>query len=739
VRRAREWLDIDGISYIPSTVLLTGIAKVSLKDDRLFVVLDTKGECPLIYRAELGFYFSDTRHLSNWEMTLNSQQLVHLSHETRGQGNSCVFSMTNRDIPSLDGKTRIPRETLLVRRILTLYRDTVFEQVEVTNYDVIRHEIELQQLSKSRFDDIFEVRGMRRATRGHLASPRVEGEPARVVLEYQGLDGKIRRTFLQPLTTPPRFEFADDTATLTYRMSVPPKGKSDLKTIIAFNEPSSGDLLGEPFVGMTATEHLQKVETLGRNAFLGEIKISSDNQIFDRCVRNARLDVEMLTTAEQAARLFYPYAGLPWFSAPFGRDGLITSYQLLPWDPKLAAGVLDYVFLTQGTKSDSFTDEEPGKIFHEMRRGEMAALREIPYIPYYGSVDATPLALILLAEYVSWTHDLPRLRGWWPAALRALEWMDKWGDRDGDLFLEYMKRAPTGLDNQAWKDSHNSVMHDDGSLAIPPIKICEVQAYAFRARRAVAEMARLLGDHATAESLERQAAALKARFQERYWDAAENYVYLALDGSGVPCKVMSSNMGHCLWGKILEPRDGARVADHLMSPRLFSGYGIRTLAADEHAYNPLSYHNGSVWPHDNSMIGEGFRFYRQTGHLQTLADALFDVLATSDDFRLPELFCGFSRRRLEPPVPYEVACRPQAWAAGSLFLLIKSLIGLVTTTTQESIVFETPLLPSKVNQLEIQDLRVRDTEVSVLVHRGVKTCHVEITRRSGPMPVVVVK
>lgn len=720
---------------------MTGITKVSLKDNLAFAVLDTKGEAPHIYHAELGIYHSDTRHLNSWEMLVNGQALVHLSHELRGQGNSCVFSMVNRDIPTLDGKSRIARDTLLIRRVMTLYKDTVFEQIEVTNYDVISHDIELQITAEGRFDDIFEVRGMQRPARGELSQAEIVADRGAIVFSYRGTDGIARKTFLH--TDANRDRPSIDTyaggAMMTYRFTVPGKGRHDVKTIIAFNNPSDGEFFGDSFREVTVSEHLQYIERSSGNAYLGELCISSDNPVFDRGLKYARMDIEMLSTFERDMGVVYPYAGIPWFSAPFGRDGMITAYQALPWYPNLAIGVLEYAFKCIGKRHDAFTDEEPGKIFHENRRGEMANMKEIPYIPYYGSVDSTPLTLILLGEYYSWTHDLKRLKDWWPHALKALEWIDKWGDTDQDMFLEYIKKRPTGLDNQGWKDSHNSIMYDNGELAQPPIALCEVQAYAYRARRVMAELAPIVGDMTTAQKAALQAERLKKKFNEAFWDEHDGYVYLALDGLKRPCKVMSSNQGHCLWGQLLGDDQAASVSNHLMSARLFSGYGIRTLASDEKSYNPLSYHNGSIWPHDNSLIAEGLRFYKQNRHLQNLADGLFDVLATSEDYRFPELFCGFRRRGSEPPIPYEVACRPQAWAAGSVFLLLKSLIGISMTPQQDSFLFKSPLLPSKVGTLEIKDLQVRDTQFSALVHRGPRSCNVEIMRRTGPMEIMVVK
>ncbi|MEW6057066.1 MAG: glycogen debranching N-terminal domain-containing protein [Bdellovibrionota bacterium] len=739
-RKSNGSLTIDGISYIPSTVLLTEIQKVSLKDNRLFAVLDAKGESPSIYRKELGYYFRDTRYLTTWDLTVNGQQLIHLSHNLRGLGNSCVFTLTNRDLPTLDGKSRILRDNLLMRKIVTLYQDTVFEHIEFTNYSKEPQLIEIQQAAESSFDDIFEVRGFSRRTRGEVLNPSAGRSFPGVVLEYRGLDDKLRRTYIQTYSGTPRIELYGKTAVLTHRVLLQPKCRYDLKTVLSFDQPSDGKLAGESFREITVSEHNHLVDSTNSHAYLGEANIESDNPIFDRCIKNARLDVEMLTTFDSSTGLVYPYAGIPWFSAPFGRDGLITAYQCLPWFPNLAAGVLEYAFRTIGTAIDAFTDEEPGKIFHEVREGEMANMREVPFIPYYGSADSTPLTLILLGEYIAWTADYKRLREWWPAAKKALGWLDEWGDSDGDGFLEYIKKSATGLDNQGWKDSHDSVMYENGELARPPIKLCEVQGYAYRAKRVMALLAPLAGEPALAAVLDQQALKLRESFQRHFWDPQERYIYLALDGKNRPCKVMSSNQGHCLWSGIVDPSQSESIANHLMSARLFSGYGIRTLAADERAFNPMSYHNGSVWPHDNSIIAEGLRMYSQSTHLQSLGDALFDVAGVSDDFRLPELFCGFRRRNLEPPVPYEVACRPQAWAAGSIFLVLKALLGIQMKIDFNTVVFRNPLLPSRVSSLELKDLHIRESSIQGAVYRGRgNVCQVEILNRKGPLEVMVAK
>jgi glycogen debranching enzyme len=435
----------------------------------------------------------------------------------------------------------------------------------------------------------------------------------------------------------------------------------------------------------------------------------------------------------------YPYAGIPWYSAPFGRDGLITAYQLLPWAPQVAQGVLDYVWRHLGTKSDSFTDESPGKVFHEMRRGEMAATREVPFIPYFGSVDSTPLALILLDEYMQWTGDFDRLRQWWPAALRALEWIERWGDPDQDGFLEYERQSPTGLVNQGWKDSHDSVMHADGTLAQAPIRLCEVQAYAFRARMAMSRLARALGQRRLADRLRMEALKLRSRFRERFWNSKNSSIHLAIDGQGRPCEVRSSNMGHALWGGIVDSEQAALVTRHLLSDALFSGYGIRTLADTEHRYNPLSYHNGSVWPHDNSLILEGFRNYGLRSAIATLSSALLGVLDTSQDFRLPELFCGFRKRSHEPPVPYQVACKPQAWSAGSLFLMLKVMLGIAPDPEGKLLVLRSPVFTTQIDWIEIRGLKLRESEIDLRIRRAGDSGRAEVLRSRGDVRVLTLQ
>ncbi len=724
-------------------MLLTGIPKLSLKDNRAFGVLDQRGEAPKIYSSgsELGFYFNDTRYLSVFETTLNGRSPIALAHELRYGGNTLVISMTNHDLEDIETGERIPRDTLLIRRILTLHEDAVFETIAIRNFDNRPHTVEIEQWIGSRFDDIFEVRGYPRPKRGSFidASEHPGPRGSRItVLGYEGLDRKLRRTFVHRFHESKRLGGSQTFEGSASRVAIPPKEDAILKTIISFDEPHSGKIKEHDFATINIPQLTDILRESRHSPLFSGLRIETDNAIVNRAIENAKIDIRMLLTVE-CESLLYPCAGVPWFSAPFGRDGIITAYQLLPWHPQLAHGVLEYVFKTLGDKVDDFTDEQPGKVFHEMRRGEMSNTRELPFIPYYGSVDSTPLSLILLHEYISWTMDLENLRKWWPAALRALDWVEKWGDCDHDGFLEYAKASPTGLVNQGWKDSHDSIMHVDGTLARAPIRLAEVQGYAFRARMAMSVLAKIMGNATLSSRLRFDALQLKARFAQHYWDASNRFIYLALDGDGQPCKVRSPNMGHCLSAQLVSPEQARNVVDHLMSPAMFSGYGVRTLADTEIAYNPLSYHNGSVWPHDNSLIMEGFRAYGHTRELQTLATALIEVLETSKDFRLPELFCGFRKRGQEPPVPYAVACKPQAWAAGSVFLMLKSMLGLSIDTDQSHLVFRSPILTPKIGFLKIQGLHGRNWELDLACRRTNYGTHVEITRKSGNVRVLTVR
>lgn len=704
--------------------MLPGIEKVVLKDDQLFAVLDGNGDAPRIYQRELGLYYADTRCLDTWEMTVNDELLTVLSASERTPPRSCAFVMTNRDMLSLDYDGRIPRDSLCLRREVVLEDDRFIETIEWVNYDTRPHTLKVERRAGSRFNDIFEVRGMRREKRGTQLAPVLCPDDNAATLRYEGLDGRLMQTTIRCSLPCTAMLDGDSQLVLVQRFRLEPRKALTLTYTISFAIAGKSPALPRESGRKPSTHFHWPTLSFGASPLT-------------EAMRRAEADIDVLLTRREGR--LYPDAGIPWFCAPFGRDGLITSYQALPWCADIAEGVLDFVFAHLGRKDDPFTDEEPGKAFHEMRYGEMAATKEIPFIPYYGSVDSTPLCLILLAEYAAWTHRLDRVHGWWEAARSALDWVRRGLRRSPYGFLSYAQKSPKGLINQGWKDSHDSVMHADGRFAQPPIALAEVQGYAYRALRGMARLARTMRrDLDEARLWADEAAALRGRFDAKFWDEDRKMAVLALDGDGSPCRVLASNQGHCLWTRILDPGKAPFVAAHLMSPAMFTGFGIRTLAATEKAYNPLSYHNGSIWPHDNALIAEGLRLYDRLPELRELANGLVSVIEASDDLRIPELFCGFEKQDREGPVPYDVACKPQAWAAGSIFLVLKAMLGLSIDAETGSVVFKTPLLPKQVECLEMRGLVVRDEELDCVIRHGSVGGTVEILRHAGAAGRVVI-
>ncbi|MGH7392389.1 MAG: amylo-alpha-1,6-glucosidase, partial [Candidatus Rokuibacteriota bacterium] len=465
-------------------------------------------------------------------------------------------------------------------------------------------------------------------------------------------------------------------------------------------------------------------------------RIATDHEGFNALITRSLMDLNMLLTETPHGPV--PYAGVPWYVAPFGRDSAITALQLLPYHAGAAAGTLRFLAAWQGRTVDAFRDEEPGKILHEHRLGEMANCREIPFIPYYGSVDATPLFAMLLAEYVRWTGDLALARELWPALRAALAWMREYGDGDGDGYLEYATRSPLGLANQGWKDSGDAVMHADGTLARPPIALVEAQAYAYAAWLGAAEIAALLGVSDDAARWRQTATDLRAAFNRDFWIETDGFYALALDGGKRPCEVVASNPAHGLWTGIVDERRAPGLAKRLMAADTFSGWGIRTLSAKERRFNPMSYHNGSVWPHDNAIAVAGFRRYRLVEHAATLAGALFEGARHFEFGRIPELFCGFSRHADHGPISYPVACAPQAWAAGTPLHLLTSLLGLEADAIHGRLTCLSPVLPPGIKWVEIHDLKVGTASFDLGVSRGRDDgASVELIGRRGDVELIV--
>jgi glycogen debranching enzyme len=690
-----------------------------------FAIVTESGDCPLSGREPFGVCHAGMRFLDRFELRLNGVAPLLLSADVAPDGSEQISYLTNTDERRGD-EVVAQRDTVALERRKVLYDGTLFETLALRNYGVGAFDLQLALLFAADFADIFELRGMQRARRGALHAPQVAG--ARVVTVYEGLDGVERRLELEFADAP--WQLEPESAAFAVRL--PPGG--EIVAAVTARCLVGGDERRRA-VTVRGAAALAAVcdERAATSAQFPQL--SSSNALFDQWLACSRRDLALLRAAGPDGD--YLYAGIPWFATVFGRDGLLSGLETLAFAPELSAGILRRLAAMQGTREDAERDEAPGKILHECRHGEMAALGEVPFGRYYGSVDATPLFVALLAAYAERTADLELVQALWPAATAAMQWMSASLDARG--YLSYLRRTPTGLANQGWKDSHDAISHADGSLAAPPIALCEVQGYVYAAQLGMAQLSERLGDQAAAAEWRAQARGLRERFARDFWLADEGVYALALDGDGQPCRVVASNAGQVLLSGIAAPEHAAQVAARLTRDDCFCGWGIRTLASTARRYNPMSYHNGSVWPHDNALIAAGFARCGDGQRAAQLLSALFDVSREIEDYRLPELFCGFDRALCDRPVSYPVACRPQAWAAASVFLLLQAVLGLSIDAWKQRVTFTRPCLPPWLDALEIRGLRIRDARLDVRIMRGRRSAALEVISKDGAVDVLVRK
>jgi glycogen debranching enzyme len=711
--------------YILATASRAAERTAVLQHDDTFAVFDLHGDIGVFGAGEQGLYHEGTRYLSRFRLRLNGLRPLLLSARVKDDNELFGADLTNPDLPLGPSDVVLSRDIVHLFRSRFLWRGICHERIRLWNYGRAPVHITLTFDVDADFADIFEVRGTRRERRGVRLDP-IAGE-RQLRFQYRGLDSEERWTIIE--WSDPPSAIAGTIARFEYDLA--PQAPASLSLAIRCERDHRG--VAPLAFAPAMSEAAEWLEHEKRD--YAAVETSSER--FNQWVRRSAADLRMLVSTTPYGA--YPYAGVPWFSTPFGRDGVITALQTLWINPKIARGVIAYLAATQADSFNAAQDAEPGKILHETRSSEMARLGEVPFGRYYGSVDATPLFVIAAGAYFERTGDRAFLASIWPHVDRALEWIDRYGDRDGDGFVEYARRSPTGLVQQGWKDSQDSVFHDDGSLADAPIALCEVQAYVYDARLRAAGMADALANPARADQLRHQAEQLRAAFEDQFWCEEDRTYALALDGQKRPCRVRTSNAGHCLFAGIASPDRARLVGEGLVGVEMFSGWGIRTVAPTEFRYNPMSYHNGSVWPHDNGLIAAGFSRYHLDDLIAAPFGGLFDAAVTMDANRLPELFCGFHRRTGEGPTLYPVACSPQAWASGVVFHLIQSCVRLAVDADRRCLTIDRAILPPFLTYLRLLDLVLPFGRIDLLFEQQPLDVSVTVLRKDGDFDVRVIK
>ncbi|GAA4454550.1 amylo-alpha-1,6-glucosidase [Novipirellula rosea] len=699
-----------------------------LKQGDTFAIVDQLGEIGGAGDSEQGVYHLGTRFLSTWELLINNKRPLLLNSTMKEDNSSFVVQMTTPELPQPDHV--LPQGTLHVFRSMLLDGGTFYEHLRLKNYSRSPVDLEVEYRFASDFRDIFEVRGEHRAQRGELLEAKVD--KSAVALAYHGLDDQKREV---------NVAFDGKVKIIEPRRCVLQVhlGGGEETTLHATAEchtEKSGYVKKPDTPSRSHAEAVTGWSNRLRQTEAERVEIFTSNEEFNGWLNRSNADLDMLISDTIYGR--YPYAGVPWFATPFGRDGIITALETLWVRPKLARGVLSFLAATQATEVDPSIESEPGKIVHEMRDGEMAALGEVPFKRYYGTVDATPLFVILAGQYYRRTGDREFIEFIWHNIRRAVNWIDEYGDVDGDGFVEYQSHNERGLTHQCWKDSNDSIFHSDGRDAKGAIAVSEVQGYVYQAKLLAAELADVMDDAAWASELRQQAVRLKEDFNARFWVPSIGTFAIALDGDKMACKVRNSNAGHLLFSGIVDPCHAASVAATLTDERAFNGWGIRTISAGEVRYNPMSYHNGSIWPHDTAMCAAGLARYGFRDECARVIAGLFDASLFNDLHRLPELFCGFDRMPGHAPTLYPVACSPQAWATGAAFLLLQSILGLTFSPTKPQVQFENPRLPDFLNWVRIQNLRIGDGVVDLAFHRHPRDVGMNVERKEGDLQIVVI-
>ncbi|SFS50013.1 amylo-alpha-1,6-glucosidase [Brevundimonas viscosa] len=669
----------------------------ALKSGDCFLVADGWGD---LREGAEGLFDNDTRILSRLVLRVGQARPSRLSSGVSQDNVFFTCHSTNRPLPPMGGKSA-PAGVLHLERRRFLWERRMFERIRISNHGVEDVLLPLSVDYGADFADIFEVRGTVRARKGEIAPPGTDGR--RVTFSYMGLDGVERRSCVAFSEPPARMS-----ASRAEFMFSLPRGR----TLDLYVE-CGADRCDAPSPERWRVHALQARLAMRAKRRRGASLRGPRSPRFNDWLDQSRADVALLTTELPTGP--YPYAGTPWFSTPFGRDGIITAWQMLWLDPSLAKGVLTYLAMRQATESSAFADSAPGKIMHETRRGEMSALGEVPFGLYYGGVDTTCLFVALAGAYARRTGDLETIRRLWPNLIAAVGWMKDYGDVQGTGLIAYQRAAETGLSNQGWKDSEDSIFHSDGRFPKGPIALLEVQGYAYSAWQAMADLGRALDDPGAAEWAAK-AESTRDLVEERFWLEDEQFYAVALDGDGAPCRAIASNAGHLLFTGLPSADRARAVTRRMLSAEFRSGWGIRTLATGQARFNPMSYHDGSVWPHDTAMAAAGMARYGERRAVAMLLNEIYSA-ATHFQLRLPELFCGFERLTGEPPIAYPVACLPQAWAAGSVFMMMQAALGVSVDAIEGLVEVDDPTLPPGIEHLVLSNLQVGEAVVDVAFER----------------------
>ena len=719
---------VDGESVVTTSaeryVMSGGRApRLVIKEGDLFLYTSELGQAPGSEDSALGLYYHDTRYLSRYELMIAGRQPVLLS-STAERGYAATVELTNLETRTPDGHT-LPQASVHVRRTRYL-ADRLHELLRVRNHHHAEVELLLDLHFDADFADLFEVRGLRRRKRGTRLAPKVEDGTLR--LAYLGLD-EVLRTTVVTFTDPPE---SIRQGRARYRLRLAPGERAVIRydvQVVAPDAPEPHDADFNEKLGALRREH-ERWDS-------GATDIFTDNEQVNAVLRRGQSDLRMLSAVVEGDRL--ALAGLPWFAAPLGRELLLVGLETLLLDLRWSQAAVGFLGRYQGVHDSGFREEQPGKIMHELRRGELAGLRAIPHTPYFGSVDATPLWLLLVAELMMWTGDLGGFDLRSEGVDAALAWLDRDGDFDGDGFVEYEGRSRMGLRNQGWRDAGDAVLHTDGTLAKGPIALAETQGYVYYAKRRLAGLYGQLGDVERAERLAQEARELKKRFNARFWMEDEDFFAMALDGEKKQVKTVCSTIGHALWSRIIDDEHVPAVVKRLMAPDMFTGWGVRTFSKEMRGYNPVSFYNGSVWPYDTALIANGMKKHGYVQESNRLAWGLVEAAEAHEYSRLPEMFCGFTRQSINRPVSFPMACSPEAGSAGALFLILQSMVGIYAQAEENIVYVHNPVLPKWLGEVTLSNLRVGRTTMRLRFRREGSQTTFSVLDKQGPGRIVVVE